>query len=112
MPDTEEQVPQHRSALQLLPLTYSKAMKRILKYQLPVQPGALSIPVMGTAAKPLSVGLQFGEPVLWAEAEVASSQQHEIKIYAVMTGQEPPEGRYLGTTLYDHGRFVLHYYEV
>lgn len=88
-------------------------MKLIFKYQLPVQPGVISIPVMGSNAKCLSVALQFGEPVLWAEVEQAYSEQHTIKLDAVMTGQEPPEnGRYIGTALYDQGRFVLHYYEL
>lgn len=61
-------------------------MKHIWKYNLPVQPGRLSIPVMGTQAKPLHVALQFNDPVLWAEVD--------------------------GTILFDQGRFVLHYYVV
>lgn len=84
---------------------------RIHKFILPDKPGSCEICTNSDTLTPLSVQLQFGEPMLWASVEPKADAWIELEVVAVMTGQKAPnDATYIGTALLEHGAFVLHYF--
>ncbi len=87
-------------------------MKRVFKYQIPVQdaPTRLELPVGATI---VDVGVQHaGKICLWAEVPILTSEQTTRRYFAIVgTGHDVPHrGTHVGTV--HNGPYVWHVYEV
>jgi hypothetical protein len=61
----------------------------------------------------LGAQAQGDSPVLHVEVPVAEGVHEEVRIAAVVEGQEaPPGGQYLGTLVLDDGEFVANVFRV
>ncbi len=83
-------------------------MRRIFKYSL--QRVYRQLIGMPRGAEILSVQAQFGEAVIWAAVNPEQEMGKRI-IYSIPTGEEPPDGMFLGTIQFNDGAFVLHVFE-
>lgn len=81
---------------------------RILKYTLHEYGAAiLDLP---EGSHILSVADQCGALQLWAEADTNKTKEAR-KIHVVFTGDDAPEGKYIGTALTSGGNIVRHVYD-
>ena len=80
---------------------------KILKYAL-MTPGTTTL-YLSADAKPLHVGGQHGELMMWVLVPEGPSVKRSFTVYA--TGQEGAKGIYIGTAVTEHGTFVWHVFE-
>lgn len=81
-------------------------MKKIFKYAVPID-GMMILP---EGTKVLTVQMQDGIMVLWAEVDPGASKRGKI-FYLCQTGDDVPEyGNYISTTV-SPGGIVWHIYE-
>ena len=76
----------------------------IYKYFLSNVPVTLNIPA---DCHILDIQTQGSSICVWIDVDL-QSESHDITFTPVMTGEEPPDGFYVGTVQIDG--FVLHYY--
>lgn len=86
-------------------------MRKIYKYELPVDGGIIAIKQY--IIKILSIQEQNGIPVMWAIVDPDDEVVEPLKIIAIGTGWELPTGLedYLGTAQDEYG-FVWHYFTI
>lgn len=86
-------------------------MNVIWKYQVPTGGGLVEMPAN---AKILTVQMQHGFPVIWAEVDPDEKGHEWRHILIVGTGHkfDHPDRTYLGTFQMDSGTFVFHVYEI
>ena len=78
----------------------------IYKYNLsPVAPTVLELP---SNCQILSIQRQDANISAWVDVDL-DAKPGQLTFTPVMTGQEPPEGFYVGT-IQTNGGFVIHYY--
>lgn len=65
---------------------------------------------MPRGARLLHVGVQNGNPMVWAEVDPANAIVGR-RLAAFPTGEQPPEGQYIGTVIGVEGWMVLHIYD-
>ena len=82
---------------------------KIYKYPINlVGPTKIELPVGSTI---LSAGAQGEQLVVWAEVpEIWDTATRVVE--SVMTGGEPPYGRFIGTVAFAQAAFIVHVYEV
>ena len=86
-------------------------MKKIYKYELPVDGGIIAI--KQCIIKILNIQEQNGMPVMWAIVDPDDEVVEPLKIIAIGTDWELPTGLedYLGTAQDEYG-FVWHYFTI
>ena len=86
-------------------------MRKIYKYELPVDGGIITI--KQCIIKILSIQEQNGIPVMWAIVDPDNEKIEPLEIVAIGTGWELPTGLddYLGT-VQDGCGFVWHYFSL
>lgn len=86
-------------------------MRKIYKYELPVDGGIITI--KQCIIKILSIQEQNGIPMMWAIADPDNEMIEPLEIVAIGTGWELPTGLddYLGTAQDEYG-FVWHYFSL
>lgn len=86
-------------------------MRKIYKYELPVDGGIITI--KQCVIKILSIQEQNGIPVMWAIVDPDNQVIEPLEIIAIGTGWELPTGleEYLGTAQDEYG-FVWHYFSL
>lgn len=86
-------------------------MRKIYKYELPVDGGIITI--KQCIIKILSIQEQNGIPVMWAIVDPDNEKIEPLEIVAIGTGWELPTGLedYLGTAQDGYG-FVWHYFSL
>ena len=86
-------------------------MRKIYKYELPVDGGIVTI--KQCIIKILSIQEQNGKPMMWAIVDPDNDAVEPLEIIAIGTGWELPTGldEYLGTTQDKYG-FVWHYFSL
>lgn len=80
---------------------------RILKYALTIL-GTTEL-MLPADAKPLHVGGQHGELMLWVLVPPGDPVKRTFTVYG--TGHEGVTGNYIGTAVTEHGTFVWHVFE-
>ena len=86
-------------------------MKKIYKYELPINGGIIKIP--NAVDQFLGVQEQNGIPMIWAIVDLDVEDVEPIEIIALGTGWEVPStvDKYLGTAQDEFG-FVWHYFTI
>jgi hypothetical protein len=86
-------------------------MRKIYKYELPVDGGIITI--KQCIIKILSIQEQNGIPMMWAIVDPDNETIEPVEIVAIGTGWELPTGldNYLGTAQDEYG-FVWHYFSL
>ena len=86
-------------------------MRKIYKYELPVDGGIITI--KQCIIKILSIQEQNGTPMMWAIVDPDNEKIEPLEIVAIGTGWELPTGLedYLGTAQDEYG-FVWHYFSL
>ena len=86
-------------------------MRKIYKYELPVDGGIIAI--KQCIIKILNIQEQNGIPVMWAIVDPDDEVVEPLKIIAIGTGWELPTGLedYLGTAQDEYG-FIWHYFTI
>ena len=86
-------------------------MKKIYKYELPINGGIIKIP--NAVEQFLEVQEQNGIPMIWAIVDLDVEDVEPIEIIALGTGWEVPStvDKYLGTAQDEFG-FVWHYFTI